>query len=529
MAFKETENMNRAFTILNFILLALLLLAPFALAHTIPTALDSLILEGKQQIYRMEFQAAEETFREARSEYPDYPHGYVYQAYITALFFALDQANDSLARQLDTQISAAMEVAKDYKSRFNDSAGSYFHLALANSIKALYHIIERSYVKGYFSGRSAKSDLEKVVQLDSTYYDAYIGLGLFHYYADLLPGFIKFVAGILGFEGNRVKGKAEIHLTAARGKYFKVESEFLFYCIGYFLEGDKANAIRALKQMYRQYPTNQGLGLILAYHARRSGYIQECMELCRQLLQEKDPGLPQVTDLKYYNLAVCYYDLNEFAKADSLFDVLNRLPTRKSLFYQAAIAYYKGHLADLRFERETALRYYRQIPDHKQTKYWYGMSRALIKYPTDSLMYQYFTGMNLLGSRQFGRSLQQARALKEALDAGKTSANPDMRFLTISLLASNYYTQWQLTRARSLYEEILPRLDKMEDRFRRAWIYIDYQRCLRELKEYKLAETMLKQAEDADDDYTRIIIEREKFILKQLLAQEKQAKPAGRS
>jgi len=69
----------------------------------------------------------------------------------------------------------------------------------------------------------------------------------------------------------------------------------------------------------------------------------------------------------------------------------------------------------------------------------------------------------------------------------------------------------------------------MEDRFRRAWIYIDYQRCLRELKEYKLAEAMLKKAEDADDDYTRIIIEREKFILKKLLAQEKQTKTSEKS
>lgn len=54
----------------------------------------------------------------------------------------------------------------------------------------------------------------------------------------------------------------------------------------------------------------------------------------------------------------------------------------------------------------------------------------------------------------------------------------------------------------------------MEDEFHRAWIYIHYQRCLRTLEEFDLAEQMLAKANSLDDSFTRIIIEREKFMLK---------------
>lgn len=493
----------------------LILLFRFASAHTIPAPLDSLILKGKEHIYRLEFNQARDKFLQSQEAYPDYPHGYIYQAYITALFYSLDQTNDSLALQLEEQLKQAIDIAKDYKNRYNDSAGSYFHLALANSIKALYYVVDRSYVKGYWYGRKAKNDLNKVMELDSAYYDAYLGLGMFHYYADLLPGFLKFIAGILGFDGDRIKGKAEINLTAHKGHYFKVESEFLYHSIGYFLEGDKANAFRALQKLYEKYPGNQGLGVMIAYHYRRTGYIDQCIDICQKLIREKDPTmLPQITNFKYYNLAVCYYDLNEFDKADSVLTVLDQHPVRKSLYYQAAVNYYRGHLADLRFERDSALVYYQKIPRHKQTLYWYWLSRPLLKYPTDSLVYQYFIAANLLGSRRFEESMRLSLDLKKKLDNSKSISNPDTRFLAGDILGRNYFYVRKYDQSKKAFEEIAPDLGKMEDEMRRAWIYIHYHYLLREMGDYKQAGEMLKKADNIDDDYTRIIVEREKFILK---------------
>ncbi len=504
----------RKYSRLSHIALVIFLLEYFSIAQVpaTPPPLDSLILAGKERIYELHFPAAEQIFVTAQKAFPDHPHGYVLQAYISALMFGLDQGNAPLAVRLEQQIDAAETVSKAFIKRYPDSPDSYFYLALNKSIEALYHVINRSFVKGYFSGRSSKNLLEQVVEMDPGYNDAYLGLGMFHYYADLLPGLLKFIAGILGFEGDRVRGRNEVYMAASRGHYFRVEGEFIYHSIGYFLEGEKERAIRAIKLLYARYPTNQGLGLMLAYHYRRSGYIQKCIDYCERFTDEHSEVLPQITNLRYYNLAVSYYDLNQFPKADSLMRRLDEMPTRKSRYYQAAIDYYRGHLADLRFDRETAMSFFNKITKDSQTLYWYWRSRMHVRFPMDSLQYRYFVALNDLGSRQFGRSLAAARALQNELAAGKKSANEYLPLLVGDLLARNLYIQRQFAEARTIYESILPAVEKMDDDYRRSWIFIYYGRLLRELKAYEKALKYFEKAYKLDDDYTRVIVEREKFL-----------------
>jgi len=120
--------------------------------------------------------------------------------------------------------------------------------------------------------------------------------------------------------------------------------------------------------------------------------------------------------------------------------------------------------------------------------------------------------------------MAQSLQLKKALESGKTSPNPDIKFLAGDVLGRNFYYQRQLKRSREIYQEFVPDLDKMEDRLRRAWIYIHYHYLLREMGNYKDAEDMLKKADDVDDDFTRIIVEREKFILKKKYEAEAELK-----
>lgn len=489
------------------------LFMPALLPAAVPATLDSLILTGKQAIYNLDLPAAQEAFRQAQTQFPDYPQGHVHQAYITALLYALDQSNDSLDATVQRQLDAALKVSDDFRDHFPDQPEGYFNLALANSIKGMYHVLNRSYVKGYFAVRSAKKNLGKVLEKDSTCYDAYLGLGLFHYYADLLPGVLKLIAGILGFGGDRQLGLAEIRRSARQGHYFAVEGKFLYYSIRYFLEGAIDEAVPRLQALADRFPNNQGLALVIAYHYRRTGLIHECIESCRRLDDRFSATLPELTNMKYYNIAVSYYDLNQFSRADSLFDALLALPTRKSRYYRAAVAYYKGHLADLRFDRQAAISFYRSIPTDPQTQYWKWISAALLKYSTDSLLYRYFVAANLLGSREYSRSAEMAGQLMREVDAGATSPNPDLPFLVMDLVGQNQYAAGMPEQACRTFESIINRLPAMQDSFRKAYIYLHYQRCLRDLGQFEAAEKMLDHAADLDDDYTRIIVERERFIL----------------
>jgi tetratricopeptide (TPR) repeat protein len=246
--------------------------------------------------------------------------------------------------------------------------------------------------------------------------------------------------------------------------------------------------------------------------------MKKCIQYCESVPDSFITILPQIVDIKYYNLAVSHYDMNMFSEADSLFYKLIQLPTRKSLYYQSAIKFYKGMLAALNFDRDAAVYYLKNIFKHSKTKYWYYQAQMYLKYPMDSLMHKEIYARNLLYSRQFDKGLEKALELRYLFDTGEKSKNPDMRFLIMDLLAENYYYGKDYQLALKVYKEIAPDMDDIEDDYQKSWIHIHYARCLRKVGDYDNAEKMLKEAHDLDDDFTRLIIEREKYII----GQEKQ-------
>ena len=191
------------------------------------------------------------------------------------------------------------------------------------------------------------------------------------------------------------------------------------------------------------------------------------------------------------------------------------------MFYQAGIDFYRGHLADLRFEREKALSFFNKIKKAGQTKYWFYRTQMHRSVAMDSLQYRYYIADNLLGVRKFRKSLDETFALKRDLDAGQKSINPDLPFLVGDLLALNYQFSGRPGQAQATYQTFFDKLKDMRDAFHKCWIRIHYARNLRSQNQLVDAKKIFETVE-SDDDYTTLIIEREKFITERMIKQRKQ-------
>ncbi len=196
--------------------------------------LHQLIEKGKSEIYHFRLAEATHTFRQIQNEYSELPHGYFYEAFIMAIYYSQDRTNSALDSALQRTIRVAIAKGEAYRQQGNQPAEAAYYLGISHGVLGIYHVLNSSYFKGYLHGRSAKNYLEETIKIDSTYCDAYLGLGIFHYYTDLLPGIVKFFANILGFRGDRILGIKEIQYTARKGKYFKIEAEFTYAVIRYF-------------------------------------------------------------------------------------------------------------------------------------------------------------------------------------------------------------------------------------------------------------------------------------------------------
>lgn len=477
--------------------------------------LYQLIKKGKQEIYHFRLGEATSIFQQIQNEFPEFPHGYFYEAFITAIYYSQDRTNVALDSVLQRIIRLAIAKGELYRKQGNQPAEAAYYLGVSHGILGIYHVLNSSYLKGYLHGRSAKNYLEEAVKIDSTYYDAYLGLGIFHYYADLLPGVIKFFASILGFSGDRAQGIREIEKTANQGTYLKIEAEFTHAVIRYFLEGAYSSSLQTLIQLKNLYPENPALLLLIGYHYRRFGQIEKAEKYFNSVADAYFEKLPQIIVMKYYNLGVCYYRLNNFEDAEKCFNRLLDKNLRKSPYYQAAIAFYKGILAGLKSDQVSADYYFGLIRYNQETQYWYYISRIYSKTPFDKMMRDYIIAENHAYTFKTVLAINETEDLLKTINDNRYSvSNPDLVFLVKDLEARLAFQQGQVLKSRQLFESFLADLQKYDDDFQKAWIYIGYARVLRELKDWEEALKALKKAEATNDEYTRLIIEREKYILK---------------
>ncbi len=499
--------------------LALTVLVVGALG-SVPTDLDHQLMRGKQAIYRGYVDVAETIFARVIRSYPEYPHGYFNQAFLKLLYFSQDMTNDTLLNDLRRATELTLAVARRYQETHPGNPDASFHLGVSYGIYAIIAVLERDYLDAYRFARRAKGFLEKTVQLDSSYNDAYLGLGLFHYYVALLPGVVRFFADLLGFEGDRRKGIQEVVRTMEYGHFLAEEARFMYYFIRYFLEGYEELGANGFRLLSVEYPDNPVPHLVLGYHYRRTGYLEEAWATFQQAPERLRHRLPQLIVIKYYNLAVLAFEMNRYEQAEHLFNQLAALPLRKTRYYQAAIDFYRGLLADLKMNHATARQFYARIPDNKKTRFWFHNKRMLEKYPPDNFLADYFWALHLFNWRKFRQAHDYLQPVLQRLENGAAPNNPNLPFLLRDLLAYSKVALGQIDQGLSIYNTLIPQLKHMPDKYHRAWIQIHFARCLRIAGQYGKALKVLKAVNPGNDTYTKVILEREKFVVKSTQNQE---------
>jgi tetratricopeptide (TPR) repeat protein len=172
-----------------------------------------------------------------------------------ALRPAFEKALDALIAQTE----------KRYDKNSKD-AEALFYLANTHFLRAEYRF---TYDKGMWGaardGASAKGYIEKYIKLHPENADAYLVLGMYNYYVDIAPTFIKFVSFFLFLPGgDRVQGLKQVERAAADGPLFGPVAKTMLVEIYSELEGRGTEAVAIGEQLTKQYPANDELAFKVA-------------------------------------------------------------------------------------------------------------------------------------------------------------------------------------------------------------------------------------------------------------------------
>jgi hypothetical protein len=233
-----------------------------SLARAQTTAADP-ILSGYQLLYRGDRTAASRHIERLRSERPDD---------LAARFGWLTIEHDRLefdpARmpEFERVIDSTIEMASARSTRNRRDADALFYLANAHFLRAAYRF---EFDKGMWGagrdGANAKSYIEAYLRERPGDADAYLVLGAYNYYADIIPRLFKLMRFLFFIPaGNRVEGLEQLEQAAARGRLFAPLAQVLLVDAYSSYEGRGDEALAISERLHRQYPGSDDAGMLLA-------------------------------------------------------------------------------------------------------------------------------------------------------------------------------------------------------------------------------------------------------------------------
>jgi hypothetical protein len=176
-----------------------------------------------------------------------------------ALWWQIQQDPNSrtLDAQLERSASAAIDEATRWTEREPESAEGFFYLAAAHAPLAQWRVLRGERMAAARDGKRIKDALERSLDLDPSLQDAWFGIGLYHYYADVAPAGLKLLRMLLLLPGgDRTEGMREMLRARDGGELLRGEADYQMHWLYLWYEHQPARARELLRALDRRYPSN---------------------------------------------------------------------------------------------------------------------------------------------------------------------------------------------------------------------------------------------------------------------------------
>jgi tetratricopeptide (TPR) repeat protein len=160
-------------------------------------------------------------------------------------------------RRFEDRARAALKAAEAWTDRDPKSAEAWFYVAGAYAPLVQWQVLRGERLAAARNGNRVREVLERALALDPGLADAYFGVGIYQYYADVASAGAKLLRWFLLLPGgDRAKGLQAIDKTRESGSLLRAEADFQRYVIDVWYEHRPDEALAILKSLDARYPAN---------------------------------------------------------------------------------------------------------------------------------------------------------------------------------------------------------------------------------------------------------------------------------
>ena len=334
----------------------------------------------------MRYKEAREQFETLERMAPEEPAGPIYLAnavwlsYLASLrrlqtniynrnnAFFDEKANDPVDPKIDAEfhrhLDRGMDLAqKLLKANKKDKKGLYF-LGIARNILAGYEAtVKRSFFSALRNGSKGVGLHRDLLEIDPSFTDAYLSVGMYEYVVGSLPLAVKIVVFLGGVHGSKKDGLKMLEDGARNGNYARDEARTLLVML-YKREERMDDALKMLEELTASYPDNSLFLLERASTLADLSHLKQSSEAFDALLNN-EAAMNYMADLIHYQYAEALVRGELWKKAHeqyvAAFETEKAPASLKTMAHLGA-----GKCLDALGEREAALAEYRIVLKQKE-------------------------------------------------------------------------------------------------------------------------------------------------------------------
>jgi tetratricopeptide (TPR) repeat protein len=380
------------FLTLLFLLLFLLLprhVAAQPALHTDPLNLNPQVKQSLQLFYNLNFDAALKLQEPIAQQHPNDPMAWNYllttlifrelynQDLLDTTYYAhnsfltakrqIDVAPANRAR-IESLTAKVLQLTNDQLAADPDGtnpadAAALFARGYAKGMHAVFiTLVDHSFAAAARQGYAARNDSEAALKLDPQFSDAWMAIGIQRFAVASLPGWLRFIVGVMGVGGNRQQGLADLRKSADQGTVTPIESRTI---LSLFLRHDARypDALAVERDLVSQYPHNYIFCLEVANLLKDEGHGVEAIAQYKQVIDDAhkpnyfvDPRL----ELAWFGLADTERGYNQIKEAADAFTQSANQPNASDWLRKRA-ELSAGQMYDLLHQRPEAIKMYQKV------------------------------------------------------------------------------------------------------------------------------------------------------------------------
>jgi len=356
-----------------FFSLVLALACPPVFSAPLPEDLDVRVSSGINDIHSLEFDAAEKEFSAILDKYPGQPYGYFGLAMTS--WARLEYAHEESSPEMDALFAERTETAvkkgEEWLKKNPLDASAHVCVGGMYGLRSRLALMKHRWIRAYFDGKKGLSHMNKAIKLDPQFYDAYLGPGMYEYYAGTLPAVVRILAKLF-ISGDPDKGIGYLKLVKEKGKYTATAAKLLLIEIYTQTASKYANPALALewaKELRQAYPGNPMIHFVEIVSLYEAGKMEEVKAEAEDYAKKIDENAPFYRKIyaprALLALGTAYFAEKQWEKAAEYFTAASQSAEPGQNRWAVWALVRLGNVQDLEGDRKEAISFYKKALSYK--------------------------------------------------------------------------------------------------------------------------------------------------------------------